>query len=54
MLKRLLQSLREYKRITILTPIIIIGEVVMECIIPLIIGNLVNNISAGCAKKRER
>lgn len=48
MLKRLLKSLREYKRITILTPIIIIGEVVMECIIPLIIGNLVNNISAGC------
>ena len=48
MLKRLLQSLREYKRVTILTPIIIIGEVILECIIPLIIGNLVNDISAGC------
>lgn len=48
MLKRLLQSLREYKRTTILTPIIIIGEVVLECIIPLVIARLVNQIQAGC------
>ena len=48
MLKRLLQSLREYKRTTILTPIIIIGEVVLECIIPLVIAKLVNQIQAGC------
>lgn len=48
MLKRLLQSLREYKQKTILTPIIIIGEVVLECIIPLIIGKLVNQIQEGC------
>lgn len=48
MLKRLLQSLREYKRATILTPIIIIGEVVLECIIPLVIARLVNQIQVGC------
>ena len=48
MLKKLLQSLREYKRTTILTPIIIVGEVVLECVIPLVIARLVNQIQDGC------
>ena len=48
MVKRLAGSLREYKKATILTPIFIIGEVFMECIIPFMIARLVNQIQAGC------
>ena len=48
MVKKLTQSLREYKKASIITPIFIIFEVILECIIPFIIANLVNNIQAGC------
>lgn len=48
MLKKLAQSIREYKRVSILTPILITGEVIMECLIPFIIAMLVNQIKAGC------
>lgn len=48
MLKRLLSCLREYKKATIATPIIIAGEVVLECVIPLVIATLVNQIQSGC------
>ncbi len=48
MLKVLARSVREFKRLSILTPILVLGEVVMECIIPFTIANLVNEMQAGC------
>lgn len=47
MLKRLLKSVREYKLPTILTLIFIVGEVVIEVLIPFITANLINDIKAG-------
>ncbi len=48
MIKRLAKCVREYKNTSIATPILVSLEVVMECIIPFIIADLVNNIKAGC------
>lgn len=48
MVSQLLKSLREYKKATIITPLLVVFEVVMECIIPFVIANLVNQIKAGC------
>lgn len=48
MIKRLLGSVREYKRASILTPIFMLGEVCCECIIPLLTANLINGIQNGC------
>lgn len=48
MLKKLMGSVREYKKLSILTPVLMIGEVVMECLIPFVIAELVNQIKAGC------
>ena len=47
MLKRFMQSIREYKTPSVLTFIFIAGEAVMECFIPLITANLINQIKAG-------
>lgn len=47
MIKQLAQSIREYKKASIITPILIIGEVAMECLIPFIIASLVNAIKDG-------
>ena len=48
MIKTLSKSIREFKKPAILTPILVVGEVVLECIIPFIIANLVNEMQAGC------
>ena len=48
MIKRLARCIREYKNVSIATPILVSLEVVMECIIPFIIADLVNNIKSGC------
>ena len=48
MLKTLQKCIRDKKRDTILTPILVSFEVVMECIIPFIIAKLVDRISRGC------
>lgn len=48
MIKRLSKSIREYKNVTILTPLMMIGEVVCECIIPMITQSLIDNIQNGC------
>ena len=48
MIKVLAKSIREYKKTTILTPIIVILEVVMECTIPFITAQMVNQIKSGC------
>ena len=49
MWKTLLKSLREYKKPSILAPIYVSLEVVIECVIPFITALLVNQIKAGCA-----
>lgn len=48
MIKTLARSIREYKKASILTPILVTGEVILECIIPFTIANLVNQMQAGC------
>ena len=48
MWKKLIQSIREYRKATILAPIYVSLEVVIECIIPFITALLVNQIKAGC------
>ena len=35
MIKTLAKSIREYKKVSIMTPILVSIEVVMECLIPL-------------------
>lgn len=44
MIKRLLKSVREYKRASILTPIFIACEVLLECFLPLITSSLINTL----------
>ncbi|MBQ3162148.1 MAG: ABC transporter ATP-binding protein [Oscillospiraceae bacterium] len=51
MIKKLASCIREYKRDSILTPVLVSLEVVMECIIPFIIAELVNQIKGGCDMK---
>lgn len=46
--RQLARSVREYKKLSIITPILISFEVVIECIIPFITANLVNEIKNGC------
>ena len=47
MIKRLAQCIREYKKVTILTLLFIVGESVVETFIPFITANLVDGIKAG-------
>ncbi len=47
MLKKLARSIREYKAPTVLTFIFILGEAVIECLIPFITADLVNDLSEG-------
>lgn len=49
MIKEIFKSLREYKKASIITPFLVSVEVVMECIIPFIIAQLVNQIKDGCS-----
>ena len=47
MIKKLVSCIREYKKSSILTLIFIVGEVAVECVIPFITANLVNQIKSG-------
>lgn len=47
MLKELMKCIREYKKPSILAPVLVSLEVVMECTIPFLIAMLVNQIKAG-------
>ena len=49
MIKTLARSIREYKTLSILTPLLVTVEVIMECAIPFVIANLVNEMQAGCS-----
>ena len=47
-IRMLKKSIREYKRDSILTPILVAFEALVECIIPLMVANLVNKMQNGC------
>jgi len=47
MIKTLAKSIREFKRPSIVTFFLMVGEVIIECIIPFVTANLVNQIKAG-------
>ncbi len=47
MLKTLLKSVREYKKSSLLAPLFVAAEVVIECIIPFVTAKLVNIIDSG-------
>ena len=49
MIKVLARSIREYKKASILTPLLVTVEVILECAIPFVIANLVNQMQAGCS-----
>ena len=46
-LKRLGKSVREYKKYTVATPLLVLGEVVCEMAIPFLTAALIDNIQAG-------
>ena len=48
MIRKLAKCIREFRVATILTPLFVSLEVVLECLIPFIISRLVNQIKAGC------
>ena len=41
-------SIRENKRNSIIAPVFVLGEVIIECAIPFITAQLINQMSAGC------
>ena len=47
MIKTLMGSIREYKKPSILTPILVSIEVIVECVIPFYIAKLINHIQNG-------
>ena len=47
MIRELAKSVREYKKASLMTPVWVALEVVLECIIPFITARLVNEIKAG-------
>lgn len=47
MIKRLLGCVREYKLPSIITLLLMVGEVVIECFIPFITSNLINQMKLG-------
>ncbi|MBR2930666.1 MAG: ABC transporter ATP-binding protein [Clostridia bacterium] len=53
MLKTLLKSVREYKLVTILTPLLVFFEIIIECIIPMVIAELVNKLQSESGMRIE-
>lgn len=51
MIRVLAKSIREYKKPSLITPVLVAGEVVLECLIPFITARLVNQIKDGCSLK---
>ena len=48
MLKRLAASVREFKGPAIATPVLVSFEVIAECVIPMVMAELIRQIEAGC------
>ena len=49
MLKKIAGCVREYKLVSILSPLIIAGEVIIECIIPFVTAKLIDQIESGAS-----
>ena len=47
MIRTLAKSIREYKKASILAPIIIACEVILECFIPFVTKGLIEHIESG-------
>ena len=45
MVRKILKSLREYKKETILAPLFVTFEVIMECIIPFVMADLIDHMA---------
>ena len=48
MLRRLARCIGQYKVFAVVTPLLMLGEAAIECLMPFIIANLINDINAGC------
>ena len=46
MIKTLLKSVREFKTASIVTPLLVFFEVILECIIPFVIAEMVKLIES--------
>ena len=46
MIKVLARSIGEYKKASIMTPLLVTVEVILECAIPFVIAQLVNQMQA--------
>ena len=44
MIKKLARSIRQYKAASVLTPVFMLGEVALECVIPLVMKNLIDTM----------
>ena len=51
MIKKLLSCVREYKKTSVITFFLMVGEVILECLIPFITANLVNQMKANLQMK---
>lgn len=47
MIKKILSSVREYKKLVIITFLFMVGEAMLECTIPFVTANLVNQLKYG-------
>ena len=54
MVKSLTPSLRGYRALTILTPLVMIGEAVMEIVIPFVMGDLINYLNEGVTTRNHK
>ena len=48
MIKRLMRCIGEYKKPAVVTPLFMVGEAVMECLMPFIIARLIDAVKDGC------
>ena len=48
MVRKILKSVGEYKKATIMTMLLVVFEVAIDCVIPFIIATLINQIEVGC------
>ena len=48
MIRKILKSVGEYRKATIMTMVLVVFEVAIDCVIPFIIATLINQIEAGC------
>ena len=48
MVRKILKSVGEYKKATVMTMLLVVFEVAIDCVIPFIIATLINQIEAGC------